>query len=491
MRATTPAESTERNFELGLFITGSSIQAAILPALSAACGLPEKLTDIDGKAFDRISQFFCAAFTLTGENLGAATPSSAPRPISKSSWRASLSADPEAAGGKPRRATVGLGGAEGGRARNRPSRRMPDLPATPRVSRPIATAEFEKRMQPGKAYEVSFLSIEIDRDVADRSDTNGRRLRRHRRPSIGLSRNWSARHRRRATAARSSRGRPTAGLLIFWSSRSYDHAIMTGLKVLHSLPVFNLDPKQNPLAVQVKTRTAAHDAVIIFKLPSSDISSEDLDFVVELQRQNTDAGGAVDHPSGCSNGSTTGSSRISNTKSVSRASRSTPAACRRPTRGPREANLEDLTRKLKQKTAQVREILAIPSLRTRYLGSRGAVVPRSTRPTRLLNKYCSLRSATSISEWPSEMFLGELAAADPRDDARGVRGLEDPAQVLRLGLVHRRQGAQARGDRADRVAPPLAAGGDPRQARGAVPRAGRRPAARRGGQPSRPRSTKI
>jgi len=123
-------------------------------------------------------------------------------------------------------------------------------------------------MQPGKAYEVSFLSIEIieTRQIAEaRAASQG-----------GVDTLYRSFRELVAGTAAGYGGEifswsGAGGLLIFWSSRSYDHAIMTGLKVLHSLPVFNLDPKQNPVAVGVKTRAAAHDAVIIFQLPSTSL----------------------------------------------------------------------------------------------------------------------------------------------------------------------------------------------------------------------------
>ena len=196
------------------------------------------------------------------------------------------------------------------------------------------------------------------------------------------------------------------GLLIFWANRSYDHAIMTGLKVLHSLPVFNLDSKQNPLAVSVKTRSAAHDAVIIFKLPSSDISSEDLDFVVEMQRQNTEPAELsitrrllelVDE-------------RLKpHFKYKGRFKGEPVYACRLPSsqRVAGAGQLEEYTRKLKRHAVQVTDILATPAAQLDISGLE-ALSTAIDETYSTLNKFCS--SFSSIDrDWPKEMF-SKLAA---------------------------------------------------------------------------------
>ncbi|MEM7586120.1 MAG: hypothetical protein AAF560_22205 [Acidobacteriota bacterium] len=393
--------STERNFGLAYAFWKQHRPASCL--LYRCMRLPEKLTDIDGKSFDRVSQFF-SHFTLTGNN-----------PVPYSEFRSATDLEEqlasrltelqqELAGG---RAAASTPAPASSRAEERPARERSaearPAETRPAEERPAGTAEFEKRMQPGKAYEVSFLSIEIEetQQIAQAQSATPAGIdtlyRSFRELVSGTAANYGG-------EIFSWNG--NGGLLIFWSNRSFDHAIMTGLKVLHSLPVFNLDPAQNPLAVQVKTRTAAHDAVIIFKLPSSDISSEDLDFVVEL-RKNTDAGELsitrrllerVD-------------SRLKpHFKFKERFEGEPVYACRLPSTngGAREANLADLTRKLKEKTAQVREILAIPSSGLDISGLE-AMSTAIDETYSLLNKYAA--SFSSIDqEWPKE-FLNELAKA--------------------------------------------------------------------------------
>ncbi|MEL7061635.1 MAG: hypothetical protein AAGN46_16535, partial [Acidobacteriota bacterium] len=148
------------------------------------------------------------------------------------------------------------------------------------------TTQFETKMQPGKAYEVSFLAIEIDRWRELAAD-DGQRAE--------LQTLAAAFQQLVESTARTYGGElfswsPIGGLVIFWARRSFDHAIMTGLKVLHNLPVFNLDPMQNPLGEAMDIRAAAHDAVIVFQQPIENIRSADVQFAVDLLRGNTEPG---------------------------------------------------------------------------------------------------------------------------------------------------------------------------------------------------------
>ncbi|MEM1207058.1 MAG: hypothetical protein AAGN66_27740 [Acidobacteriota bacterium] len=149
------------------------------------------------------------------------------------------------------------------------------------------STQFEKKMEPGKAYEVSFLSLEIARwqDLERRHGEGGEGLRLLSQSFLDLVKSTAKNY-----GGEVFSWQLDGGLVMFWSKRSYDHAIMTGLKVLHNLPVFNLDAEQNPLGEEVQLRASAHDAVIVFQLPIEDISSADLNFVLALQRDNTDAG---------------------------------------------------------------------------------------------------------------------------------------------------------------------------------------------------------
>ena len=378
--------STERNFELAFSCWKEQDPARCL--LYRCMRLPEKLTDIDGRAFDRITKFF-SRFTLGGDNPAAYSEFSSATDLEEQ-----LAIELKAVVDQLVRPAA---------AAPRPDRRGPERAAEPAAAVGRPTAEFEKRMQPGKAYEVSFLSIEIVETpqiaaLQERDQEGVETLYRSFRDLVSTTAatyggdvfSWS----------------DNGGLLIFWSNRSYDHAIMTGLKVLHSLPVFNLDPKQNPIAVGVKTRAAAHDAVIIFQLPSSDISSEDLDFVVELQRENTEP------------------AELSITRRLLERidDRLTPHfkykgrfegepvyVCRLPSseRGPEQANLEEFTRKLKQQTSQVREILEQPTSALE-LSDLEAMSTAVDETYSILNKYCSSFSNVD-RDWPVELFQ-QLAA---------------------------------------------------------------------------------
>ena len=156
-----------------------------------------------------------------------------------------------------------------------PSPAPPPLPAPPP---PAPEAEFERKMVPGSAYEVSFLGLRIPNWDEVSAASNPQQME-----------TLQGALRKVIAETASSYGgeifvwKDEGPLLIFWRKRSRDHAIMTGLKVIHAMPVFNLDPQQNPLPVKVEICAAAHDAVIVFQLPSSGIRSDDIDFVLKLE----------------------------------------------------------------------------------------------------------------------------------------------------------------------------------------------------------------
>ncbi len=161
--------------------------------------------------------------------------------------------------------------------------------AKPAASRQMArgATQFESKMEVGKAYEVSFLELEI-------CDFEGL-SQRHAKHSEQLDQLVTAFQELVTSTSKVYGGElfswaPQGGLVMFWSKRSYDHAIMSGLKVLHSLPVFNLDAAQNPLGEPVDIRASAHDAVVVFQLPIEKIVSADIHFVHDLLAKGTEAG---------------------------------------------------------------------------------------------------------------------------------------------------------------------------------------------------------
>ncbi|MEO1367260.1 MAG: hypothetical protein AAFX50_08780, partial [Acidobacteriota bacterium] len=146
--------------------------------------------------------------------------------------------------------------------------------------------QFERKMEPGKAYEVTFLSLEVGNwGALGQLDGAADQMRILAASFLELARSTA-----KTYGGEVFSWSPRGGLVMFWAKRSYDHAIMTGLKVLHNLPVFNLDLEQNPLETDVEIRVAAHDAVVVFQLPIEEISSPDITYVGELQSQNTEGG---------------------------------------------------------------------------------------------------------------------------------------------------------------------------------------------------------
>lgn len=146
---------------------------------------------------------------------------------------------------------------------------------------PTPTSAFEAELEVGKAYDVTFLSLELARWEG--------LVERHADRQADLETLAHA-FRQMVTDVAAIYGgevfrwEPAGGLLLFWRQDSHDHAVMTALKVLHGMPVFVLDPQQNPLPEPLSVRIAAHDAVIVFQRPVSALESPALDFVVDLQR---------------------------------------------------------------------------------------------------------------------------------------------------------------------------------------------------------------
>lgn len=387
------ALATERNFELAFNFWRRERSDQCF--LCRCMRLPENLTDIDGKAFHRVSEFF-SRFSLDGEN-----------PVRYYEFDSATDLEEHLASQLAELIREWNGGdlapAAKAPTETAPAAAAPEEAARPAAETPPEETEFERRMEVGKAYEVSFLSIEI---VETEQITEARKTRREDVATLFDSFRQLVRTTAAAYGGEIFSWNERGGLVLFWRSRSYDHAIMTGLKVLHNLPVFNLDHAQNPVAVNVRTRAAAHDAVILFELPISNIHSSDIDYVVELQQHNTDPAEIaitqrllerID-------------SRLKpHFKYKGRFENEPVHICRLPSadKVPNKSSLEDFTRRLKHRTSQVRQVLEMPpsSLDISALEAMSTAVDEAYS---VLNKFCT-GFASVDRDWPQE-FLGELAA---------------------------------------------------------------------------------
>lgn len=373
--------TTERNFALAFEAWRRHQPRTCL--LCRCMRLPEKLTDINGRAFDRIGRFF-ARFAIGGRN-----------PVPYYEFDSATDLEEYLA---TRFADFLAPVLAKAAAEPEPVEEPAPVPAVE------PTTEFERKMQAGKAYEVSFLSIEIASSgplgAAAVANPGGRAV---------LEKSF--RDLVSSTAANYGgevfRWDGGGGLLIFWNNRSFDHAIMTGLKVLHNLPVFNLDPDQNPLGVNIKTQAAAHDAVIIFQLPASNIRSTDIDYVVELQGDHTEAG------------------ELSITRRLieridkrlrphfkykDRFEGEPVYVCRLPSSdsGPDTRGLEDYRKRLEQYGVTVGKVLAASPSEIDIAALEGLSKAIDEGYSNL-NKFCTAFSAVD-SNWRPEMYL-QLAGA--------------------------------------------------------------------------------
>ena len=146
-------------------------------------------------------------------------------------------------------------------------------------AQPAAEEGLERFLTEGEVYEVSFLALEIAEgaqileehsDQKEQAETLfrafGRLVGETAKGYGGRVVDWDG-HR---------------GKVIFWRKRRQDHVVMTALKVLHNLPILNLDLEQNSLGLQLRVKAAAHDAFIVFRTPLSELDSADVNFLAHL-----------------------------------------------------------------------------------------------------------------------------------------------------------------------------------------------------------------
>lgn len=327
------AAGTEEDFELAYRSSASSPGSTSL--FYRCMELPARLSEINGEQIARVERFF-ARFQ------GGRSPGRYAEYETVAELEERLAADLE----DLRRGFLA-------------AKRAAAPPPVAREAPAQSPPEYAKKMQPGKAYEVSFLVVEMVgfADLArghageqEAVDTLQRTFKQHvldtAAPYGGEIFSWDA-----------ERGR---GVLIFWAKRSYDHAIITGLKAIHSLPVFNLDPLHNPLGTPLEIRTAAHDAVIVFRLPVESITSSDLDFAHALCQEHTGAGELSVTKRLVDRADPRLKARF---KSKGRVEGEPVFGCRLPSTEQHalRANLDELSRRLKAVAAAIKSRLAQPT----------------------------------------------------------------------------------------------------------------------------------
>ena len=316
----------------------------------------------------------------------------------------------------------------------------PPPPSEPRGELRGGT-QFERKMEPGKAYEVTFLSLEIGSwsELGQGLEDAGDKLRSLAGSFLELAR----------TTAKTYGGEifswsPRGGLVMFWSKRSYDHAIMTGLKVLHNLPVFNLDPEQNPLTTDIDIRVAAHDAVIVFQLPIEEISSPDITYVGELQSQNTEGG------------ELTITRRLleriderlrPHFKFKGRFEREPIYSCKLPSTGVKaqQSNLDEFTTRFRRHASLATGLLQGPASGL-DVSATDSLATSIDEAYGVLNRFCQTYSSIDRS-WPPEFFrqLAQTAAGLRTDEVELWEKLREIAGEGKLNAsIARRLDALAR-----------------------------------------------
>jgi hypothetical protein len=146
---------------------------------------------------------------------------------------------------------------------------------------------IDKLLEVGHVYQVGFISIDIARHSSlvrnnrDHSDDIRALLSNFKSFVLKIARerggvlfSWAV----------------DGGLLIFWGERYKERTILTGIKLQHEMSMFNLDVDQNPVGDALSVRVAANSALILFQLPTSSISSVDLNYTVHLQERCTQPG---------------------------------------------------------------------------------------------------------------------------------------------------------------------------------------------------------
>ena len=80
------------------------------------------------------------------------------------------------------------------------------------------------------------------------------------------------------------------GLFVFWGHEHCERAVLAGINILQSILAFNLDKARNPLSDAIQVRIAAHEGLVEFQWPTSEISSEVINFVSKLEKKRTRGG---------------------------------------------------------------------------------------------------------------------------------------------------------------------------------------------------------
>jgi class 3 adenylate cyclase len=80
------------------------------------------------------------------------------------------------------------------------------------------------------------------------------------------------------------------GIIAFWGDDICNRAVLTGIKLLNNLSIFNLDKNQSPLKEPIQIRIAAHVGIVEWRIPKNQVFDESINYISHLEKEGTSPG---------------------------------------------------------------------------------------------------------------------------------------------------------------------------------------------------------
>jgi class 3 adenylate cyclase len=151
-----------------------------------------------------------------------------------------------------------------------------------KIAKPLPEDRIKKELKDGNIYDLAFLRI----DVVDSSTI----AQKH--PQDKVKALMSNFHKFVFEIINRYDGdqfswEGDGGIFAFWQEKACDNVVLSGIKILNDIKVFNLDKKANPVGVPIKLRIAAHWGPVEFKIPLNEIVSNCINFLSHLEKYGT------------------------------------------------------------------------------------------------------------------------------------------------------------------------------------------------------------